>query len=183
MQPKTNKNNRTQKNIVFFFDEDDTMQQDAEDDEDIERYVEPPDDFAQLTRVGKEKFVKTQKIEFSQKERASILAAGARRKAAFEKGDSSLSPSSHNGNGGQIPIKKLKLHSKVEISTIEGQPTFSRTLSKTQLLEKIRNAIGKQDNRLVSVQPKKASPARKPNQQQQQQASTAGPRRFIVKRS
>jgi hypothetical protein len=142
MQPKTNNNNRTQKNIVFFFDEDDTMQQEAEDDEDIERYVEPHDDFVQLTRVGKEKFIKTQKIEFSQKERASLLAAGARRKAAFEKGDSSLSPSSHNGNG-QIPIKKLKLHSKVEISTIEGQPTFSRTLSKTQLLEKIRNAIGK----------------------------------------
>lgn len=129
-QPKTNNNNRTQKNIVFFFDEDDTMQQDAEDDEDLERYVEQQDDFAQLTKVGNEKFVKTQKIEFSQKERASLIAAGARRTAAFEKGDSSLSPSSHNGNG-QIPIKKLKLQAKVEISTIEGQPTFSRTLSKT----------------------------------------------------
>jgi len=130
MQPKTNNNNRTQKNIVFFFDEDDTMQQEAEDDEDIERYVEQQDDFAQLAKVGNEKFVKTQKIEFSQKERASLIAAGARRTAAFEKGDSSLSPSSHNGNG-QIPIKKLKLHAKVEMSTIEGQPTFSRTLSKT----------------------------------------------------
>ena len=106
------------------------MQQEAEDDEDIERYVEQQDDFAQLAKVGNEKFVKTQKIEFSQKERASLIAAGARRTAAFEKGDSSLSPSSHNGNG-QIPIKKLKLHAKVEISTIEGQPTFSRTLSKT----------------------------------------------------
>jgi hypothetical protein len=31
------------------------MQQEAEDDEDIERYVEPQDDFVQLTRVGKEK--------------------------------------------------------------------------------------------------------------------------------
>ena len=133
MQPKTNNNNRTQKNIVFFFDEDETMQQEAEDDEDIERYVEnveQQDDFAQLAKVGNEKFVKTQKIEFSQKERASLIAAGARRTAAFEKGDSSLSPSSHNGNG-HIPIKKLKLHAKVEISTIEGQPTFSRTLSKT----------------------------------------------------
>jgi hypothetical protein len=130
MQPKTNNNNRTQKNIVFFFDEDETMHQEAEDDEEIERYVEQQDDFAQLARVDKEKLVKTQKIEFSQKERASLLAAGARRTAAFEKGDSSLSPSSHNGNG-LIPIKKLKLHAKIEISTIEGQPTFSRTLSKT----------------------------------------------------
>ena len=132
MQPKTNNNNRTQKNIVFFFDEDETMNQEAEDDEDIERYVEPENEFVQLARVDKEKFVKTQKIEFSQKERASLLAAGARRTAAFEKGDSSLSPSSHNANGVVIPIKKqLKLHAKIEISTIEGQPTFSRTLSKT----------------------------------------------------
>jgi hypothetical protein len=49
-----------------------------------------------------------------------------------------------------IQVKKLKMQAKANNSSgeavpTEGQPTFSRTLSKTQLLEKIRNAIGKQE--------------------------------------
>jgi hypothetical protein len=59
-----------------------------------------------------------------------------------------------------------------------GAPTFSRTLSKTTLLQKIRNAIGKQDTSLndasliaqIEPQGKKKSPKKQP-------------RRFIVKRS
>ena len=70
---------------------------------------------------------------------------GARRKGG-EKGDSSLSPTSNGEGGRMIYVKKLKMQPKqsAEGSIInEGQPTFSRTLSKTQLLERIRNAIGK----------------------------------------
>ena len=44
--------------------------------------------------------MKTQKIEFSQKERASFGMLGARRLGG-EKGDSSLSPAS-NGEGGRM---------------------------------------------------------------------------------
>ncbi len=55
------RNNLTQNNIVFFFDEDTTLEE-----EDVDQLpVGEAEEIALTAQVGREKFVKTQKIEFS----------------------------------------------------------------------------------------------------------------------
>lgn len=85
------RNNLTQNNIVFFFDEDTTLEE-----EDVDQLPEgEADEIALTAQVGREKFVKTQKIEFSQKERNSLgLNFPRRANAGAHYGNNSLSPSS-----------------------------------------------------------------------------------------
>ena len=80
-------------------------------------------------------------------------------------------------------MKKLKVHLNTgkqqdDGPNNEGQPKFSRTHSKTQLLEKIKNAFVKGEKGLVLQATKKGSPSKK---SQQQPANP--PQRLLVKRS
>ena len=68
-------------------------------------------------------------------------------------------------------MKKLKAHlnsvkQQEDGTNNEGQSKFSRTHSKTQLLEKIKNAFVKGEKGLV-LQAKKSSPTKKSQYQQQ----------------
>lgn len=145
------------KNIVFFSNEEDNFSNEEDD--------------SKLLIGGdvKEKLIKTQQIQFSSQVRGSLHKDGS------SKAKGSLCQSkddilSNNSRGGTS-----KADSNVN-AFHKRKASFSKTMSKATLLNKIRLKLNKQNNGVVMT-------AQAQNQNASNQNDKKTPRRFIIKRS
>ena len=112
------------KNIVFFSNEEDNFSNEEDDSKLL------------VAQNLKEKFVKTQQIQFSSQVRGSL-----HKDAVSKAGNDSLCHSKDDLLSNQS--KKVKKESGAQVLH-KRKASFSKTMSKTTLLNKIRQALSKQ---------------------------------------